>query len=106
MYTFAYQVRECVDKYKSNLSKIFKGDRVFHSRVVDEFVVDVACLCARGLIGFGPSNRDKAYGDSTPETHHFGKAEKIIRQIASFGKFIKDGDKLLVSNPAPAGNII
>ena len=106
MYTFAYQVRECVDKHKSNLSKIFKGDRVFHRRVVDEFVVDVACLCARGLIGFGPSNRDKAYGDSTPETHHFGKAEKIIRQIASFGKFIKDGDKLLVSTKKTSTSLI
>jgi len=108
MYTFAYDVRECVAKNKSNLKLIFKGkdDKVFHRRVVDEFVVDVACLCARGLIGFGPANRDKAYGDNTPEVLHFKKAERIIKQIASLAKFIKDGDKLLISSKKTSTNLV
>lgn len=106
MYTFAYDVRECVAKNRSNLEQIFKGDKVFHRRVVDEFVVDVACLCARGLIGFGPANRDKAYGDNTPEVLHFKKAERVIKQIASFTKFIKNGDKLLISSKKTSTNLV
>ena len=107
MYTFSYAIRKFVEDNRSKLAVIYDTDKVFHRRVVDEFIVDVACLCARGLIGFGPANRDKAYGDTTPEAakDNLKKTEKIIKQIAGFTKFIKDGDKLLSSSQRTSTNL-
>ena len=70
MYKFAELVRGSVKKYKEKLFKIY-GEYEFNRRYVDEFIVDLAVICARGLNGIGPASRDKAYGDNTPEEKSF-----------------------------------
>jgi len=104
MYLFSRLVRECVAKYRDKLEKIY-SERGFNRRVVDEFVVDIAVLCARGIIGFGPSKRDEAYGDNTVEVKSFSKADKIVGQIADLVVFRTDGDKVVDCGKKTATNV-
>ena len=105
MFVFAYLIRDCVAKYRKSFEKVY-NEKGFHRRMVDEFIVDVAVLSARGLIGFGPSNRDKAYGDKTPEVHYFSKTERIIKKISELLEFKKDGDNLLTCHKKTSANLV
>ena len=105
MYTFSHLVRECVKKHKTKFSKIY-NEKGFNRRIVDEFVVDVAVLCARGIVGFGPKTRDAAYGDGTVEVQSFNRADKIIGQIGELMKYRIDGDRLFDCTKRTATNVV
>ena len=105
MYVFAKLVRDCVKKYEKKLQKIY-NEAGFNRRIVDAFVVDIAVLCARGIIGFGDKSRDAAYGDNTPEVGSFSKASKIIGQIADLVQFKKDGDKIVDCGKKTTTNVV
>ena len=105
MYVFARLVRECVKKNQKKLQKIY-NEAGFNRRMVDAFVVDMAVLCARGVVGFGDKSRDAAYGDHTPEVGSFSKASKIIGQIADLVQFKKDGDKIVDCGKRTATNVV
>ena len=105
MYNFAELVRDCVKKHQKKLTKIY-SEYEFNRRYVDEFVVDLAVICARGLNGIGPASREKAYGDNTPEEKSFSRADKIIGQIADLMQFREDGDKLFVCSKKTNTNVL
>ena len=105
MYKFAELVRGSVKKYKEKLFKIY-GEYEFNRRYVDEFIVDLAVICARGLNGIGPASRDKAYSDNTPEEKSFKSADKIVGQIASLMQFREVGDKLFICSKKTNTNVL
>ena len=105
MYKFAELVRASVRKYNKKLYKIY-GEYEFNRRYVDEFIVDLAVICARGLNGIGPASRDKAYSDNSPEDKSFSRADKIVSQIADLMQFRKDGDKLFVCSKKTNTNVL
>ena len=105
IYVFSRLVRECVEKYREKLEKIY-SEKGFNRRIIDEFVVDLAVLCARGTIGFGAPKRDAAYGDNTVEVKSFKKADKIMGQIADLVQFRTDGDKVVDCTKKTATNVV